>query len=128
MSPLSPPATRPGVWLKVSQIDRPRPPTSTAPSIWYAAVATPSSKPRGSSIPPTGSGVPTKSIVCCPMSFRPPSSYRGSSPTRLSSTFHSQLVIPSSSYPGHQLQNRDAVWRELDLLDRIATTERDEPA
>ena len=38
-----------GVWLKVSQIDGPRPPSCTAPSIWYDAMATPSSKPGGSS-------------------------------------------------------------------------------
>src|SRR5215212_10788137 len=31
----------PAVWLKASQIDSPRPPSRTAPSIWYAAVAAP---------------------------------------------------------------------------------------
>jgi hypothetical protein len=33
--------TLPGVWLKVSQIDGPRPSSETAPSIWYAEVALP---------------------------------------------------------------------------------------
>ena len=46
-SPVSPPRTAPGVWLKVSQIDGPRPSSATAPSIWYAAVAVPNWKPGG---------------------------------------------------------------------------------
>src|SRR5215212_6186199 len=50
----------PGVWLKVSQIDGPRPSSATAPSIWYAAVAVPKTKPGGkrrpSSITPSQYG------------------------------------------------------------------------
>src|SRR4051794_17702180 len=34
----------PGRWLKVSQMDGPRPSSVTAPSIWYAAVADPQMK------------------------------------------------------------------------------------
>ena len=34
-------AGRPGRAAKVSQIDAPRPSSDVAPSIWYAAVATP---------------------------------------------------------------------------------------
>ena len=34
MSPVSPPRTFPGVWLKVSHTDGPRPPAVAAPSIW----------------------------------------------------------------------------------------------
>src|SRR2546423_13729661 len=37
----------PGVWLKVSQIEGPRPSSLTAPSIWYDAVATPQTKSSG---------------------------------------------------------------------------------
>src|SRR5690606_9844278 len=37
----------PGVWLKVSQMDRPRPSSSYAPSIWYDAVAVPQTNPCG---------------------------------------------------------------------------------
>ena len=33
-SPVSPPSVRPGVWEKVSQIETPRPPSVTPPSIW----------------------------------------------------------------------------------------------
>ena len=47
MSPVSPFQTAPGVWLKVSQIDGPRPSAWTAPSIWYEAVAVPQRKPGG---------------------------------------------------------------------------------
>src|SRR5450756_1058524 len=47
MSPWSPPSTRPGVWLKVSQMDGPRPSSVTAPSIWYDAVAAPHRKSWG---------------------------------------------------------------------------------
>src|SRR5262245_36427212 len=47
MSPLSPAATLPGVWLYVSQIDGERPSSATAPSIWYAAVAVPQRNPSG---------------------------------------------------------------------------------
>jgi hypothetical protein len=61
MSPVSPPRTLPGVWLNVSQTDRPRPSSATAPSIWYAAVAAPQVKPSGNrngpvsvSLPPDG--------------------------------------------------------------------------
>src|SRR5215218_2004058 len=45
MSGVSPFATRPGWRANVSQIDAPR--SSTAPSIWIAAVATPNTKPSG---------------------------------------------------------------------------------
>ena len=34
MSPVSPPRTLPGVRLKVSQTDTPRPSSAAAPSIW----------------------------------------------------------------------------------------------
>src|SRR5947208_2525547 len=37
----------PGVWLKRSQIDGPRPSSLTAPSIWYEAVAVPHRKSGG---------------------------------------------------------------------------------
>ncbi len=47
MSPVSPPAVLPGVWLKVSQIEGVRPPSRTAPSIWYAEVAAPQRKAEG---------------------------------------------------------------------------------
>src|SRR5579863_6237788 len=47
MSPVSPPRTLPGVWLKVSQTDGPRPSAVAPPSIWYAAVAAPQTKPAG---------------------------------------------------------------------------------
>src|SRR5680860_694559 len=49
MSPVSPPATLPGVWLKTSQMDAPRPSARTAPSIWYAAVAAPHRNGAGAS-------------------------------------------------------------------------------
>src|SRR6266516_2425375 len=38
---------RPGSWLNVSQIEGPRPSSSTAPSIWKEAVAAPQTKPSG---------------------------------------------------------------------------------
>ena len=41
---MCPPTVRPGVWLKVSQIDGVRPSSVAAPSIWYAAVAAPHRK------------------------------------------------------------------------------------
>src|SRR3984885_9997633 len=47
MSPVSPPRTLPGVWLNVSQTEGPRPSVVAAPSIWYAAVAAPQTKPAG---------------------------------------------------------------------------------
>src|SRR3712207_1048498 len=47
MSPVSPWRTLPGVWEKVSQIEGPRPSSSTAPSIWYEAVAVPHRNPSG---------------------------------------------------------------------------------
>ncbi|CAM5603028.1 hypothetical protein STENM223S_02357 [Streptomyces tendae] len=47
MSPVSPPAVFPGVWLKVSQIEGVRPSSRTAPSIWYAEVAAPHRKAGG---------------------------------------------------------------------------------
>src|SRR5262245_27822618 len=37
----------PGVWAYVSQIDRPLPSSSQAPSVWYDDVATPQWKPSG---------------------------------------------------------------------------------
>src|SRR5262245_11597226 len=37
------------VWLKVSQIDTPRPSSVAAPSIWYDDVETPQRKPLGNS-------------------------------------------------------------------------------
>src|SRR5215207_8428399 len=37
----------PAVWLNWSQIDCPRPPSRTPPSIWYAAVAAPQTQPSG---------------------------------------------------------------------------------
>src|SRR5215218_3541266 len=37
----------PGVWENVSQMLGPRPPSVTAPSIWYAAVAVPQTKSDG---------------------------------------------------------------------------------
>src|SRR6478735_5776362 len=46
MSPVSPPATAPVVRQYVSQIDGVRPSSATAPSIWYAEVATPNRKSR----------------------------------------------------------------------------------
>src|SRR3712207_3714105 len=47
MSPVSPWRTLPGVWEKVSQMEGPRPSSSTAPSIWYEAVAAPHKNPSG---------------------------------------------------------------------------------
>src|SRR5436305_6281676 len=47
MSPVSPRYTLPGVWQNVSQIDGPRPPARTAPSIWYEEVETPNRNPAG---------------------------------------------------------------------------------
>src|SRR3712207_9582337 len=47
MSPVSPWRTLPGVCEKVSQMEGPRPSSSTAPSIWYEAVAVPHKKPSG---------------------------------------------------------------------------------
>src|SRR5262245_14528753 len=55
MSPVSPLWTLPGVRLKVSQIDAVRPPSAAAPSIWYAAVAAPQTKPAGKPVR-TGEG------------------------------------------------------------------------
>src|ERR1017187_6303318 len=49
MSPVSPPRTLPGVWLKVSHINGPFPTMSAAPSIWYAAVDAPQMSPGGKS-------------------------------------------------------------------------------
>src|SRR5690606_27799875 len=54
MSPVSPPAVRPGVWLKVSQMDGVRPSSRTAPSIWYAEVAAPQRKTEGKATGVTG--------------------------------------------------------------------------
>src|SRR5690242_8175353 len=57
MSPVAPSAIRPGSWLKVSQIDAPRPSSATAPSIWYAVAPTPQRNPGGKLIhPPMGCG------------------------------------------------------------------------
>ena len=47
MSPVSPRATLPGVWLNVSQMDMPRPPSSTAPSIWDTFSHTPGKVANG---------------------------------------------------------------------------------
>src|SRR5918998_1417762 len=47
MSPVSPCRTLPGVWENVSQMEGPRPSSSTAPSIWYEAVAVPHKNPSG---------------------------------------------------------------------------------
>src|SRR5690606_41563593 len=44
-SPVSASRMRPGVCVKVSQIERPRPSSSTAPSIWYDAVDIPKRNP-----------------------------------------------------------------------------------
>src|ERR687897_3036816 len=41
----------PPVWLNWSQIDSPRPPSWTAPSIWYAAVAAPHTQSPGKITP-----------------------------------------------------------------------------
>src|SRR4029450_3350653 len=46
-SPLSPPRTLDGVRQNVSQIEGPRPSSSTAPSTWNAEVATPHRNPSG---------------------------------------------------------------------------------
>src|SRR5215212_7107204 len=51
MSPVSPLAIVPAVWLNWSQIDGPRPPSWTAPSIWYAAVAAPHTQSSGKITP-----------------------------------------------------------------------------
>src|SRR4051812_47439594 len=47
--PVSPLSILPGVAEKVSQIDGARPSSSTAPSIWYAAVAAPQPNCGGNS-------------------------------------------------------------------------------
>src|SRR6266542_527062 len=47
MSPVSPLSIAPGTRQYVSQIDGVRPSASTAPSIWYADVATPQRNPAG---------------------------------------------------------------------------------
>src|SRR6059036_4054763 len=48
MSPVSPLSIAPGTRQNVSQIDGVRPSSATAPSIWYADVATPQRNPAGS--------------------------------------------------------------------------------
>ena len=57
---MSPFQVRPGVWLKVSQMEGPRPSSWAAPSIWYAAVAAPSRKSFGMR---TGRGYSASSAV-----------------------------------------------------------------
>lgn len=57
MSPFSPPAVLPGVWLNVSQIEGVRPSSRTAPSIWYAEVAAPQRKAGGKVTGVAGSGM-----------------------------------------------------------------------
>ncbi|CAM5736434.1 hypothetical protein SBADM41S_04415 [Streptomyces badius] len=47
---MSPPSTLPGVCENVSQMEGERPSSATAPSIWYAAVATPQVKSAGSAL------------------------------------------------------------------------------
>ena len=46
-APVCPSRIFPGCWQNVSQIDTPRPSSCTAPSIWYADVATPQWNPSG---------------------------------------------------------------------------------
>src|SRR5688572_12089889 len=59
MSPVSPFSTAPGRRLNVSQIEGDRPPSVTAPSIWYDAVAAPHRKSGGNR------RAVTPSMCCC---------------------------------------------------------------
>src|SRR6266508_5444642 len=55
---------RSGWWLNVSQIDAPRPPSLTAPSIWYAAVAAPHRNPAGNAgIAVSDAAAPARSLT-----------------------------------------------------------------